>query len=80
MPCVVEMETSTVPLRWAGATTNSFVVRVATIFVFVASAVPKLTSLTPVKCLPVMVTSVPPVVLPDDGVTEEIVGCGVMKV
>ena len=46
----------------------------------VAAVAPKVTAVAPVKSVPVMVTLVPPDVLPEVGVSEVIVGDGVDEV
>jgi hypothetical protein len=53
---------------------------VALLSAFVVGTVPNKTWVTPVKCSPVIVTVAPPVLAPDEGVTDEMEGCGVTKV
>jgi hypothetical protein len=47
-----------------------------TTFTLVAATPPTVTLVAPVKSVPVMVIAVPPRVVPDDGLTPEIVGAG----
>jgi hypothetical protein len=66
--------TSTVPAAPAGAVA---VIEVALTTVKVEAAVaPNFTAVAPVKLVPVMVTEVPPVVVPEFGLTPETVGAG----
>jgi hypothetical protein len=59
--------TSTVPADWAGEVA---VIEVAELTVkLVAATDPKLTAVAPVKLVPVMVTDVPPAVIPRLGLT-----------
>ena len=64
--------TSTVPVVPAGEVTVTEVDDTNT--TLVPGADPKLTALTPVKLVPVMVTDVPPAVGPDTGLTAVTVG------
>ena len=70
-PKVVVTETDTAPAEPAGVFTVSLV---ALLDVMVAAFVPKVTDVTVVKLVPVMVTDVPPAVGPWAGVTLVRVG------
>ena len=63
----------TVPAVSAGVLTTNFVGESE---VTVAALPPKLTALAVARCVPVMVTEVPPVVVPDVGVKVVMVGAG----
>ena len=71
-PPVAVTTTLTAPAAWAG------VVAVICVALFtvklVALTPPKVTLMTPVKFVPVMVTDVPPASVPDEGVMLPIVG------
>ena len=72
VPIGVETVMVTEPADSAGATTSqSVLVQLPTI---VAAVLPNSTTVAPEKPSPAIVTGVPPVVDPVDGVTEEIVG------
>jgi hypothetical protein len=73
VPPPVVTVTSTVPALAAGEVAD---IEVALVTVKVAAVAPKLTALTPVKLVPVMVTGVPPAVGPDIGLTPVTVGGG----
>ena len=74
VPPVVVTRTSTVAADSAGEVA---VMEVALFTVkLVAATVPNLTALAPVKLVPVMVTAVPPAVLPELGLTPVTVGAG----
>ena len=72
VPPAVVTATSCVPSVPAGVTAVMLVEE--TTFTLVAANPPTVTLLAPVKSVPVMVISVPPRVVPDDGLTPEIVG------
>jgi hypothetical protein len=68
-------ETVTTPAAWTGDVAVTLVGDV--IMNPVAADAPKVTAVVPVRWVPVMVTCVPPVVVPDVGVTEVTLGAGV---
>ena len=69
--------TVTVPATWASVTAVTFVGDVTV--KLVAAVVPNVTEVAPNRPVPVMATVVPPLVVPEVGVTEEIVGAGATK-
>jgi hypothetical protein len=78
VPCVVLTETVTLPGAWAGVVAVTFVGDVTCTDVAVVK--PNVTVVVPVRCTPVMITLVPPVVDPEVGVTVVTVGAGVTYV
>ena len=74
VPPAVVTATLFAPSVPAGVTAVMFVDE--TTFTLVAATPPTVTLLAPVKFVPVMVIAVPPRVVPDDGLTLEIVGSG----
>ncbi len=75
VPPEVVTDTSTVPAAWAGETA---VIWVPLFTVkLVAAPPPKATSVAPFRLVPVMITLLPPAVLPLAGVREVTVGAGV---
>jgi hypothetical protein len=78
VPPAVVTATSCAPSVPAGVTAVMLVEK--TTFTFVAATPPTVTLLAPFKFVPVMVIAVPPRVVPDDGLTPEIVGVGTTNV
>jgi hypothetical protein len=77
VPLGVVTVTSTVPAAWGGAVA---VIDVAELTVNERAAVlPKLTAVAPVKFVPVIVTEVPPAVLPVVGLSPVTAGTGVLR-
>jgi len=74
VPELVVTVMSTVPTKWAGATAvmepSVFTVKL------VAARPPQRTDPAPVKLLPEMVTDVPPMYDPDEGLTPVTTGAG----
>ena len=75
-PAVVTL-TFTVPATWALVTALTTVGLVTV--KDVAVVVPKWTAVAPMNPVPVILTVVPPLVVPDVGVSEVTVGVGAMK-
>ena len=72
VPPAVVSPTSAGPAAWGGVVAVTWVED--TTLTFVAADPPKLTPLVPVRLVPVIVTIVPPAVLPDVGSIPLIVG------
>ena len=67
--------TSTAPAAWAGTTAT--IVLASTTVKLVAGTPPNVTAVAPVRLVPVMVTVVPPRVVPLVGPIDVTVGAGV---
>ena len=78
MPPGVVTATSTVPAAWAGVI--AVMVVALTTVKLVAAVPPNVTAVAPVRLVPVMVTLVPPSVVPLAGVIDVTVGGGVTYV